>query len=73
MAQLMGVADELLSALAAYSSEYAAEQVAQWQRVLSNASLFKGHASLFFFEFLVLKVSLSVLGRIPESRRSVYV
>ena len=26
-----------------------------------------------FFEFLTLKVSLSVLGRAPESRRSVYV
>ena len=27
----------------------------------------------FFSEFLALKVSLSVLGRTPESRRSIYV
>ena len=29
--------------------------------------------SFLFFEFLKLKVSLSVFGRTPESRRSIYV
>ena len=28
---------------------------------------------VFFFEFLALKVSLSVLGRTPDRRRSIYV
>ena len=40
-----------------------------------NTHMVVSHRGLhtFFFEFLALKVSLSVLGRTPESRRSIFV